>query len=163
MRPLERWIVPVMEPAAPLAPSAQPAQDTAALHGVVLYIEDVQVNFELVEAMLRAHPGLRLIHATTAHEGVRLARSELPDVILLDMHLPDIFGLEVVRLLNEDIAKGDFRVILLTADSLNIDVLKAMSLGAFEYLVKPVELRALEASMSRALSFKASGGSSASL
>jgi two-component system cell cycle response regulator DivK len=163
MRPLERWIVPVMEPAAPLASSAQHTQDTPALHGVVLYIEDVQVNFELVEAMLRAHRGLRLIHATTGHEGVRLARSDRPDVILLDMHLPDIFGLEVVRLLNEDIAKGDFRVILLTADSLNIDVLKAMSLGAFEYLVKPVELRALEASMSRALSFKASGGSSASL
>ena len=162
MQPLESRIVAEMEPDAPPDPPAK-SGDAAPLRGVVLYIEDVLVNFALVEAMLSAHPDLRLIHATTGHEGVRLARTERPDIILLDMHLPDIFGLEVVRLLNEDIANGDFRVILLTADSLNIDVLKAMSLGAFEYLVKPVDLRALEASMRRALSFKASGGSSARL
>jgi two-component system cell cycle response regulator DivK len=139
-------------------PSTEPpaiAADAAALHGVVLYIEDVHINYELVEAMLGRHPGVRLLHATTGHDGVRMARSERPDVILLDMHLPDIFGVEVVRLLNEDIADGLFRVILLTADSLNIDVLKAMSLGAFEYLVKPVEPRALEASIRRALRSRA--------
>jgi CheY-like chemotaxis protein len=70
---------------------------------------------------------------------------------LLDMHLPDMSGIEVVRRLSEDIAAKAFRVILLTGDKLNIDVLKAMSLGAFEYLVKPVNREALEASLARAL------------
>lgn len=136
---------------------ADPSNDeprSTALQGVVLYIEDVLVNFALVEALLSAHAGIRLVHAPTGHEGIRLARSEHPDVVLLDMHLPDISGIEVVRMLSEDIAAKHFRVILLTADKLNIDVLKAMSLGAFEYLVKPADAQALEAAVARALSVK---------
>jgi CheY-like chemotaxis protein len=140
-----------MDPQRPLSSLPAGPDDATALHGVVLYIEDVQLSYAVVEAMLAAHPGVRLLHASTGHEGVRMARSERPDVILLDMHLPDLFGLDVVRLLNEDIANGHFRVVLLTADSLNIGVLKAMSLGAFEYLVKPVEPLALEAAVRRAL------------
>lgn len=125
------------------------------LQGSVLYIEDEPVSFAVVEALLSDHPGVRLVRAQTGGEGERLARSERPDVILLDMHLPDMSGIEVVRRLSEDIAAGAFRVILLTADRLNIDVLKAMSLGAFEYLVKPVSREVLEASLGRALAAKA--------
>ena len=126
-----------------------------ALQGTVLYIEDAQFSFALVEALLSVHPGVRLLHAATGREGVSLARNERPDVVLLDMHLPDVSGIEVVRMLSEDIAGGRFRVVLLTGDKLNIDVLKAMSLGAFEYLVKPVQIDVLEASLRRALTAKA--------
>ena len=125
------------------------------LKGTVLYVEDEPVNYAMVEALLSAHPEVRLVSAQTGIEGVQLARSERPDAILLDMHLPDISGIEVVRRLSEDISTGAFRVILLTADKLNIDVLKAMSLGAFEYLVKPVKRDVLEASLRRALAAKA--------
>jgi CheY-like chemotaxis protein len=125
------------------------------LKGTVLYVEDEPVNYAMVEALLSFHPEVRLVSAQTGIEGVQLARSERPDAILLDMHLPDISGIEVVRRLSEDISTGAFRVILLTADKLNIDVLKAMSLGAFEYLVKPVKRDALEASLRRALAAKA--------
>ena len=128
---------------------------SAALQGSVLYIEDEPVSFAVVEALLSGHPDVRLVRAQTGDEGVSLARSEHPDAILLDMHLPDMSGIEVVRRLSEDIAAKAFRVILLTGDKLNIDVLKAMSLGAFEYLVKPVNREALEASLSRALAIKA--------
>jgi DNA-binding response OmpR family regulator len=131
--------------------SILPHGEPIALKGSVLYIEDEPTNYALVEALLSVHPGLHLIQAQTGDEGVNRARSEHPDAILLDMHLPDISGIEVVRRLSEDIASGAFRVILLTADRLNIDVLKAMSLGAFEYLVKPVNLPALEAAVGRAL------------
>jgi CheY-like chemotaxis protein len=123
----------------------------AVLQGAVLYIEDEPTSFAVVEAVLSVHPGLRLTRAPTGDDGVRLARAERPDAILLDMHLPDMSGTEVVRRLSEDIAAGAFRVILLTADKLNIDVLKAMSLGAFEYLVKPVNAAALEGALGRAL------------
>jgi CheY-like chemotaxis protein len=126
----------------------------AALHGSVLYIEDEATSFAIVEALLSIHPDLRLLRAQTGDEGVRLARAERPDAILLDMHLPDISGIEVVRRLSEDIAAGAFRIILLTGDKLNIDVLKAMSLGAFEYLVKPVNHAALEGALGRALTAK---------
>lgn len=122
------------------------------LRGTVLYIEDDPVNFEVVAAVLSVHPDVQLIHAMNGHDGVRLARSEHPNAVLLDMHLPDISGVEVVRLLSEDIADRRFRIILLTADNLNIDVLKAMSLGAFAYLMKPVDIRPLEVTLRRALS-----------
>jgi CheY-like chemotaxis protein len=127
---------------------------SAPLQGSILYVEDEPVSFAVVEALLSSHPNVRLIRAQTGDEGVRLARSERPDAILLDMHLPDMSGIEVVRRLSEDIADGAFRVILLTADKLNIDVLKAMSLGAFEYQVKPVKADALEGSLRRALAVK---------
>jgi two-component system cell cycle response regulator DivK len=128
---------------------------SATLQGSVLYIEDEPINFALVEALLSGYPDVRLFRAQTGNEGLSLARSEHPDAILLDMRLPDISGIEVVRRLSEDIAAGSFRVILLTADKLSIDVLKAMSLGAFEYLVKPVSRQALEAALGRALAVKA--------
>lgn len=126
----------------------------AVLQGSVLYIEDESTSFAIVEALLSVHPGLRLVRAQTGDEGVRLARADRPDAILLDMHLPDMSGIEVVRRLSEDIAAGAFRVILLTGDKVNIDVLKAMSLGAFEYLVKPVNHAALEGALGRALTAK---------
>lgn len=124
----------------------------AELHGKVLYIEDVDVNYVMVEAGLARFPGVQLIRATTGHDGVRLVRSEHPDFVLLDMHLPDISGLEVVRQLSEDIASRQLRVTILTGDELTMDVIKAMSLGAFEYWIKPVDVRVLRDGVRRALS-----------
>jgi DNA-binding response OmpR family regulator len=128
-----------------------PEAPESELHGKVLYIEDVPVNFAVVEATFARHPRVKLIHAATGLEGVRLVRSERPDFVLLDMHLPDISGLEVVRMLSEDIAARRLRITILTADSLSMDIIKAMSLGAFEYLIKPVAVSVLEASTRRAL------------
>ena len=121
------------------------------MSGKVLYIEDQTTNYALVEAILTQHPKVQLIHAETGLEGVRMVRSERPDFVLLDMHLPDISGLDVVRMLSDEIAEHQLRVTILTADSLTLDIIKAMSLGAFEYLVKPVRVQALESSMRRAL------------
>lgn len=127
------------------------AADPKTMRGKVLYIEDQPVYQQLVEAMLAQSPGITLIKTGTGRDGVRLAQSELPDVILLDLHLPDISGLEVVRSLSELIAKRSFRVILLTADSFSIDVVKAMSLGAHEYWIKPITLERLLSGLGRAL------------
>jgi DNA-binding response OmpR family regulator len=129
----------------------EPVAHIQPMHGKVLYIEDQPIHQQLVQAMLAQSPGITLIKTTTGREGVRLAQLEMPDVILLDLHLPDISGLEVVRSLSELIAKKRFRVILLTADSFSIDVVKAMSLGAHEYWVKPITLERLLSGLARAL------------
>jgi DNA-binding response OmpR family regulator len=126
----------------------------ADVRGKVLYIEDVDVNFAVVEAGLAGYAGVQLIRASTGVEGVRLVRSEHPDFVLLDMHLPDISGLAVVRLLNEEIAARRLRVTILTGDEFTMDVIKAMSLGAFEYWVKPVDIEVLKAGVRRALTGK---------
>lgn len=124
---------------------------TVPLRGKVLYIEDSDISFESVAGLLVDQPEVVLLRAESGTKGVEAARRESPNVILLDMRLPDMSGLEVVRMLSEDIAARRFRVVILTADSLNIEVLKAMSLGAFEYLVKPVSHAALASAIRRAL------------
>ena len=137
------------------APTMQPAHppDTtdAELRGKVVYIEDAPMYVELVKALLTPHRAVQVIHASTGQEGVELVRRERPDFVLLDMHLPDMSGLDVVRMLSEDIASQRLRITILTGDSLSIDIIKAMSLGAFEYLVKPVTAQTLEKSLRRAL------------
>jgi len=133
----------------PSAPTPIPA--AAELHGKVVYIEDAPMYFELVRGLLTPYAAVEVLHASTGQEGVQLVRSALPDYVLLDMHLPDMSGLDVVRMLSEDIASRRLHVAILTGDTLSIDVIKAMSLGASEYLVKPVNAQALERSLRRAL------------
>lgn len=128
--------------------------EAADLRGKVLYIEDNPINVELVEVALSVYPNVTLVKAHTGMEGIRLARSERPDFVLLDMHLPDIGGLEVVRALNEEIASGKLHITLLTADSLSMDIVKAMSLGAEDYWIKPFNIAKLHERLRRTLTRK---------
>ncbi len=124
---------------------------TSEPHGTVLYIEDQDLNFLLVQAQLAATlPGVSLIRAATGAEGVARVRADRPDLVLLDMHLPDLGGLEVVRALTLEISEG-LKVALLTADHLSMDILKAMSLGAYEYWIKPISVSQLEKGVRRGL------------
>jgi DNA-binding response OmpR family regulator len=133
-------------------PSTPPRdQPSGALRGKVLCIEDVDANYQLIESLLAQHHDVQLLRAATGHDGVERVRSERPDFVLLDMNLPDISGLEVVRQLSDTIAEHDLRVTILTGDRQTMDIIKAMSLGAYEYMVKPLDARALEAGMRRAL------------
>ena len=119
--------------------------------GKVLYVEDQDLNFLLVQAQLAAMlPGVTLTRALTGAEGVERVRKERPDLVLLDMHLPDLGGLEVVRALTVEISEG-LKVALLTADHLSMDIIKAMSLGAYEYWVKPLGAAQLEKGVRRGL------------
>ena len=124
---------------------------TVPLSGTVLYIEDQPTNVALIEAMLSRHPGIAFRHAGTGTEGVRMALAERPDFVLLDMHLPDMSGLDVVRQLSTEINERGLRVTILTGDSLTMDIIKAMSLGAYEYWIKPLRLALFEDGLARAL------------
>lgn len=128
-----------------------PDPAAAELRGKVLYIEDNPANFAVVEAGLAGLPGVQLVHAATGLEGVRMVHAECPDFVLLDMQLGDISGLEVVRRINEVITSRKLRVTIITGVGFSMDVIKAMSLGAFEYWVKPVDPQVLQAGVRRAL------------
>lgn len=141
-------------PAAATSSDTSTASAAAPLRGTVLYIEDEPVSVQLVSALLEAHPGVQLLHAATGAEGVRMARTARPDFVLLDMHLPDMGGLDVVRQLSDAIAARGLRVSILTGDLLTMDIIKAMSLGAYEYWVKPLGAAVFEAGLRRALTGK---------
>lgn len=121
------------------------------LRGKVLCIDDDEITLTLAEEMLHAYPAVTVLKATTGWDGVRLTRAEHPDVLLLDMHLPDIGGLQVVRELSDEIWRFKLRIILLTGDTLTMDIVKAMSLGAHDYWVKPIRRDKLEIGLRQAL------------
>jgi CheY-like chemotaxis protein len=129
-----------------MAPIPDPEVTTP--RGTLLCIEDNELNMALVESLVADMPGVTLLKATTGGEGIRLARLHRPDLVLLDMKLPDINGLQVVRDLNVEIA-GGLKVVLLTALDFSTEVVKAMSLGAREYWVKPIDGRRLHEGIGR--------------
>lgn len=133
-------------------PTSTVPPTSAEPHGKVLYIEDNPINFAVVEVGLACLPGVQLMRAPNGLEGVRMVLSESPDFVLLDMHLGDISGLEVVRRICGDIAQRHLRVTILTGHGFSMDVIKAMSLGAFEYWIKPLDPKVLEAGVRRAMS-----------
>ena len=131
--------------------ASAPAHTEPPLRGRVVYIEDDETNVLLVQALVARHPGVELLHAATGRAGIELVRREKPDFVLLDMHLPDISGLEVVRELNIDITSRGLRLNILTGDALSMDIIKAMSLGAYEYWLKPLDRQVFDDGLRRAL------------
>ncbi len=97
----------------------------------VLQVEDDPVNARLIERALARRPGVRLVSATTVADGLRLARDERPALVLVDVHLPDASGYELVRRLD-----GDVPVVLVTADS-------TAAADGVEVLTKPVDVARL--------------------
>ncbi|MGH8102488.1 MAG: response regulator [Chthoniobacterales bacterium] len=107
----------------------------------VLYIEDDPVNFTLVQRILNHRPALKLAQATRGEIGVNLARTQKPKLILLDLHLPDIHGAEVLRLLRADAASVNIPVVVVSADATPSQIERLLSGGARNYLTKPLSIR----------------------
>jgi CheY-like chemotaxis protein len=117
----------------------------------VLCVEDQPISMDAAEALLGQYPNVTLLKAFDGKEGIRIAKEQRPALVLLDMQLPDMTGLDVVRALSEVLAERRMRIVLLTGDSLSIDVIKAMSLGAQEYWPKPLTPERVDASLRRLL------------
>jgi PAS domain S-box-containing protein len=107
----------------------------------VLYIEDNLSNLGLVEQILRRRPNTRLITAMQGTIGVDLARQHHPDVILLDLHLPDMRGQEALKQLRDDPETHNIDVIVLTADDTAGQQEILLEAGASEFLTKPLDIR----------------------
>ena len=133
----------LLPPAATLpATAAQPPATTATTH-TLLYIEDQDLNLRLVERILQPRPGCRLLTAMLGHLGLQLAREQHPDLILLDINLPDLSGDEVLRLLKEDPATCDIPVIMISADAMGERIQQLLRQGASGYLTKPYRVAEL--------------------
>jgi signal transduction histidine kinase/ActR/RegA family two-component response regulator len=142
-------------PRAPLPGGAQPPADDWVLapshQGTVLYIEDNPVNVMLVEAMLDGWPEVRLAGAELGARGIAQARALKPDLVLLDMQLPDMSGLDVIRALRADPETRDLRIVVLSASAMPEEVDQARSAGADDYWTKPLDYAAFLEGVGRML------------
>ena len=103
---------------------------------IVLVVDDEQDILDLVRFRLE-HDGYHVLTASDGEAGLSLARSERPDLCILDVMMPKLGGLEVLARLRDDAATADTRVILLTARGEDADVDRGFELGAHDYVTKP--------------------------
>ncbi len=123
------------------APGPEPVRLPAGQH-TILCIEDNLANFALIEQVLEEkRPGVRLLGAMRGQLGMEMAREHRPDLILLDLQLPDISGDKVLRLLQADAATRDIPVIMVSADATKGQSQRLLNLGAQSYLTKPIDIR----------------------
>lgn len=130
--------------AAPSAESVGVAPGTVTFgpdpEGTVLYIEDTLSNLQLVEGILARRSRVRLITAMRGLIGIDLAREQSPDVILLDVHLPDIRGEEVLSRLRADPQTARIPVVVLSAEATQPKIQRFLAAGARAYLTKPLDI-----------------------
>jgi PAS domain S-box-containing protein len=106
----------------------------------LLYVEDNPANMMLVEDLMARRPDVRLLSARDGNRGVEIARASQPDVILMDINLPGISGVEALKILALDPATAHIPVIALSANAAPRDVAKGLEAGFFRYLTKPIKV-----------------------
>jgi signal transduction histidine kinase/CheY-like chemotaxis protein len=106
----------------------------------VLYVEDNPANLMLVEDLMARRPDFRLLSATDGSQGIEIARTARPDMILMDINLPGISGIEAMKVLREDAATAHIPVVALSGNAIPRDIRKGLEAGFFGYLTKPINV-----------------------
>jgi signal transduction histidine kinase/CheY-like chemotaxis protein len=119
------------------------SEDPAGTDLDVLYIEDNPANIEVVSRFLRTRPAVRLQSVTSGQAGLALAAREIPDLILLDLHLPGLHGHEVLRRLKAEPATAGIPVAILSAEAAPAIIRHMRASGVIAYLTKPLDLTEL--------------------
>jgi PAS domain S-box-containing protein len=124
----------------------------------VLLMEDDVANLELVERVLARRPGIELLAAMQGSLGIELARQHKPDLILVDLHLPDMPGTAVLDLLSEDPATSGIPVAVVGGDAAAHEVRQLLGRGVVGFLTEPFDVRALLSLVDAVRSSRAAGG-----
>ena len=129
---------PVVTNTKPVALALQASE--GMIQHTLLYVEDNSANLMLVEQIVEDIPNVRMLSAMNGSHGIALARTHLPDVILMDINLPDINGIEALKILQSDPLMKHIPVIALSANAMRHDIEKALAAGFFRYLTKPIKV-----------------------
>jgi len=119
----------------------------------LLYVEDNPANLELVEQLIARRPDLRLLSAPDADLGIEFARAYQPEVILMDINLPGISGIEALKILRADPSTAHIPIIALSANAVPRDIERALNAGFFNYLTKRIKVEQFMEALDRALEF----------
>jgi signal transduction histidine kinase/ActR/RegA family two-component response regulator len=123
----------------------------------ILYVEDNPANLELVEQLISRRPDLHLLSAADGNVGIEFARAYLPEVILMDINLPGISGIEAMKILHADPATAHIPIIALSANAIPRDIARALDAGFFHYLTKPIKVNEFMDSLDAALAIEKAG------
>ena len=116
------------------------AADEQGEERTILYIEDNLSNLRLIEEILAEHPNIKLLTAMQGQMGIDLARQHSPDLVLLDLHLPDVPGSHVLAQLKAGEMTRDIPVVIVSADATHKQIDRLMTAGARDYLTKPIDI-----------------------
>jgi signal transduction histidine kinase/ActR/RegA family two-component response regulator len=119
----------------------------------LLYVEDNPANLELVEQLIARRSDLRMLSAADGNLGVEFARAYLPDVILMDINLPGISGIEAMKVLRADPSTAHIPIMALSANAVPRDIEKGLEAGFFNYLTKPIKVNKFMEALDMALKF----------
>ena len=142
----------VARAAEPAAMAPAQVQAGAQLH-TLLYVEDNPANLMLVEDLIARRPDIRLLSAADGNHGIEIARAARPDVILMDINLSGISGIQALKLLCADPATAHIPVIALSANAMPHDIEKGLAAGFFRYLTKPIKVNEFMDTLDVALKF----------
>jgi CheY-like chemotaxis protein/anti-sigma regulatory factor (Ser/Thr protein kinase) len=129
----------------PVAPGVRPR--------TLLYVEDNQANMKLVEQLIARRPDIRLLTAVNGTLGIEVARATRPTVILMDINLPGISGVEALKVLRKDPATAHIPVVALSANAMPRDIEMGLDVGFFRYLTKPIKVKEFMDTLNVALEF----------
>ena len=114
-------------------------------------MEDNPANLMLVEQIIADHSRLRMLSARDGHLGIALAHAHLPDVILMDINLPGISGIQALKILRENPVTAHIPVIALSANAMPGDIARGLEAGFFCYLTKPIKVGVFMDALNQAL------------
>lgn len=135
-----------------------PLQLTACMpQRTLLYVEDNPANMKLVEQIIERCPDIRLVTAENGALGVEKARAIQPTVILMDINLPGISGIQVLKILSEDPATAHIPIVALSANAMPRDIAMGLAVGFFRYLTKPIKIKEFMDTLNEALEFAEKG------
>ena len=146
-----------LEQAAPVRAQAPPGVSPPGTpQRTVLCVEDNLANLELIEQLMGRRPDLRLLSAGDGNRGIELTRAHQPQVILLDVNLPGISGIEVMKILRADPSTAHIPIVALSANALPGDIKDGIKAGFFNYLTKPIKVTQLMDVLDMALDYSQS-------
>ena len=119
----------------------------------LLYVEDNPANLKLVEQIIARRPDIRLLSAVNGNLGIELALKSRPDVILMDINLPGISGIEALKILREDPVTAHIPVLAISANAMPGDIKKGLEAGFLRYLTKPIKVDQFMDALDVALKF----------
>ena len=137
---------------APTAPGQPPVAATT-LTRAVLCVEDNPANLELVRQLIARRPGLRLLTATNGMLGIESARADQPEVILMDINMPGMSGIDAMKILRADPVTAHIPIIAISANAMPRDIENGLKAGFFNYLTKPIKISSFMDALDAALDF----------